>query len=160
MQQTNVISIDPTGNPKAANYSDIALTNLFSAHLSAINSERQAIWSRYQAMLLANAIIAVVTSGGRVLWWTVGLALCVLWFWMTVSGYRIYRDYIQTAGQFSWPELPTSVNSVARVARPGMASEAIGIAALLVVVLFGLVHLFFAWQWFQGGTGGPQQGLS
>jgi hypothetical protein len=49
--------IEGTGQPKTAQLSDISMTGLFNAHVATINSERQAIWQRYNIMVFANSII-------------------------------------------------------------------------------------------------------
>lgn len=84
---------------QTSQYSDIALTGLFSAHVSLISSERQAIWQRFTAMLIANSLIFSFltqtrrTGDGRSLEAidvtvavVFGLLLCVAWWGMTVSG--------------------------------------------------------------------------
>ena len=57
MGETREYPIQPTAPQVTEQYSDISLTGLFNAHTAIINSERQAIWQRYNVLLLANAVI-------------------------------------------------------------------------------------------------------
>jgi len=52
-ETTELLEIGPTAQ-KGERYSDISMSILFSAYASAINSERQAVWQRYNTMLFAN----------------------------------------------------------------------------------------------------------
>jgi hypothetical protein len=92
------VPVPQTGSAISTNYSDIAMTNLFISYVHLINSERQAIWQRYQAMLLGNSIILglVVRTGGissheLIAATVLGLALCTAWLVMTKSRWKLFR---------------------------------------------------------------------
>jgi len=69
MAAIDEISINPTAGSVTSQYSDIALTALFNAHVNIINSERAAIWQRQTAMTLANSVVS------RLMWKIVNGAL-------------------------------------------------------------------------------------
>lgn len=75
-------------------YTDISLSNLFGAHVTQINSVRQAIWARYTAMLIANSVLSAFTSSAalplpqRLAGPVAGLLLCGVWLAILV------RDWI------------------------------------------------------------------
>jgi hypothetical protein len=91
--------------------SDIALTGLFNAHMALINSERQAIWQRFTAMLIGNSIIlnflAAGPSPGRP-WYEViigawfGIVLCVCWWRLSKAGWKYIGTLQATANRLQW----------------------------------------------------------
>lgn len=104
--------VHPTGQTSATNqYSDTALTNLFVAHVSLVNSERQAIWQRYSVMLAGNSLLLGFLFGKAkaglepiemifavIFGWT----LCVLWGMITSSGYKYFNMLEANASRFVW----------------------------------------------------------
>jgi uncharacterized membrane protein YczE len=77
---------------------DLVSTSLLAAHIALITAERQALWQRYTALLLANAILLgfftqlqaptklqVYFASGF------GVVLCLAWLVSTISGMRLAR---------------------------------------------------------------------
>jgi hypothetical protein len=78
-------------------FPDSVIMSLLDAHISIINSERQAIWQSYAAMLVANAIILGIFSREQpptrlqVYFASgFGLALCIAWLVLTVNGFAMF----------------------------------------------------------------------
>jgi hypothetical protein len=91
---------------------DLVIVRLLEAHTSIINSERQALWQAYAALLLANAIMlamfpreqgptmlqAYFASG-------FGLALCTAWLVLTLNGFAMFFMRLDASSQVSWSQL-------------------------------------------------------
>lgn len=145
-------NIRPTGNPVSGQYSDIAFTSLFNAHVAIINSERQAIWQRYSAMIIANSIVlalaslAQLPSEQKVLFTLIlGLPLCSIWYFMTVSGYRLFLMEVRRAQEFIWVGLGEKINpfTVALEYERGKPGGFIFRASLFVIAWFVLGYLYY-----------------
>lgn len=149
MAELREFQIRPTA-PQATNqYADIALTGLFSVHAGQINSERQAIWQRYNVMLAANSIVfAFLALGTRSKWelfvgGTFGILLCAAWWILTESGWRLLGMRIERALQFRWLGLDTTVNpfEVSVAYGRGGIGGMIYYVAIAVICLFILGHI-------------------
>src|SRR5262245_35324605 len=78
-------------------YTNVTIVSLLNAHIATINSERQALWLRFTAMLMTNAFLygysqqlqapttlqAAFAAG-------FGWALCMAWLVLTISGFRLF----------------------------------------------------------------------
>lgn len=136
------IQVEPTAPAPTKQYSDIALTGLFNAHLSVLNSERHVIWLRYQSMLLANSIIlGFVAQGqrGRVVGSIIGLLLCFAWLVISVSGWRLTFRLNDAASGFAWQSLGASANPL-ETYREYRLHDWIFWGAIGVIVLFMVAH--------------------
>jgi hypothetical protein len=87
---------------------DIGIASLFHAQIAMLHVEQQALWQRYTAMLVAEAIL--VGSFGWVQAPTalqvyfaagLGLALCLAWWVTTVSGYKLYVTRLDVTSHFA-----------------------------------------------------------
>ena len=87
---------------------DTGIASLFNTQIAMIHLEQQALWQRYTAMLVAEAIL--VGSFGWVQAPTalqvyfasgLGLALCIAWLVTTVSGYKLYVMRLDVASHFT-----------------------------------------------------------
>jgi hypothetical protein len=89
-------------------YGHMTIASLLNAHIATINSERQALWLRFTAMLLANALLygfflqlqapttlQVVFAAGF------GWALCMTWLILTISGFHLLILQLEAAGAFA-----------------------------------------------------------
>jgi hypothetical protein len=145
------ILVHPKGDPNEAHHTDIAMAGLFNAHVATINSERLAIWQRYNAMLLANAIVFgfLARQGSlktlEVLFGTLfGVVLCVCWLVLTVSAWNLFNLWYTNARRFSWPKLDEGANPL-EVAVPwyqGTTGGWIYRIAIITIFLFMLGYLF------------------
>lgn len=108
------VDVEPhhaSADPEAARqYTDIALTGLFNAHAVLIASERQAIWTRYTAMMMGNAIVIgflsqqIERAGRAAVGCVLGIVLCACWFAMLRHGYELFSVQISAAMRFSWQD--------------------------------------------------------
>jgi hypothetical protein len=93
-------------------YFNTTIASLLNAHIVTISSERQALWLRYTAMLLANALLygffmqlqapttlQVGFAAGF------GWALCIAWLALTVSGFRSFMVQLDAASAFASTQL-------------------------------------------------------
>lgn len=144
--------VAPTAQVSPTNqYSDIALMGLFNSHISIINSERQAIWQRYNTMLLGNTIVFGFLAGAQqrttleVCFGTFfGLLLCAAWLVLTVSGWILFTMRVDVAGRFSWPTLDKEANPILTGFRyrSGTKGGWIYRMAVFVIVLFIVGYTF------------------
>jgi hypothetical protein len=91
---------------------DLVSTSLLAAHIALITAERQALWQRYTALLLANAILlgffTQLQAPTKIQVYFVsgfGVALCLAWLISTISGMRLSVFRLDAAGRFAWSEL-------------------------------------------------------
>jgi hypothetical protein len=168
---------DPTDKPPAQAqpypyYSDIAMTNLFNGYLSLINFERQALWQRYQAILLANSIILTMVSGflkevlqdrveGKeppqiigldvVAVVVFGMLLCVAWLYMTRTARKSFEAWVEKGKQFAWKGIGTQyqmffdpINPLLDDVQQKRRTRILQYAGLIpVLFIFGYMHLFY-----------------
>jgi hypothetical protein len=148
---------------------DVVIMSLFYAHISIINSERQAIWQGYAAMLVANAIILGVFSREQALttlqMYSVsgfGLALCMAWLVLTTSGFRTLFMRLDASRHSSWSqvaaldEYANPFNVDAHWAQMPRGRWMFG-TAVFVIVLFMLAyvlllahHVYYTVVFFEG----------
>jgi hypothetical protein len=93
-------------------FADTDIMSLLDAHISIINSERQALWQGYSAMLVANAIALGIFSREQAptalqVYFAsgFGLALCMAWLVFTVSGFAMFSMRLEASSHFSWSQL-------------------------------------------------------
>ena len=93
-------------------FADSVLMSLLDAHISIINSERQAIWQCYAAMLVANAIILGIFSREQApttlqVYFAsgFGLSLCMAWLVLTVKGFAMFFMRLDASSHLSWTQL-------------------------------------------------------
>ena len=145
-------------------YSNIMIASLLNAHIATINSERQAFWLLFTAMLLANALLygfflqlqapmtlQVIFAVG------LGWALCTAWLILTISSFRLLMLQLDAAGGFARLQL----TQISKYANPVLIEEEfdpfiIGIewhrarsnhwqfyTMIFVIVLFILAYAFW-----------------
>jgi hypothetical protein len=76
---------------------DLVITSLLNAHVAVINADRQALWQRYSAMLLANSVLLgfftqIQTPTRLQVYFAsgFGVVLCMAWLVLTVHGFRLF----------------------------------------------------------------------
>ena len=84
---------------------------VFQAYIDLINSERETLWARHNALLLANSLIlGSLAMSPTVLWenkWVAlamlgaGLVMCAAWFLITVEGSSTMQRHADLAGSFA-----------------------------------------------------------
>jgi hypothetical protein len=138
---TGQYEVQPTGQPASQQYSDISMTGLFNAHVALLNSERQTIWQRYSAMLIANSFILGFLDRQRPVFAAlVGILLCAAWAIMTWSGYRLFLLEMAEMRRFVWPGLPSGANPIAPSLAYRDAGDWIYRMAWFVIALFGIAY--------------------
>lgn len=142
-------------------HTDIAVTSLYNATVSIVNSERQTIWQRYNALLLANTVVfgfinrSELSSAHVVIACVVGLFLCFFWWTLTKDGWRFFEAYCQMAKRFRFPAVDDEVNANVAMFEefknwesksPLMGrfngGDTIKTAALGVILLFAVGYIF------------------
>lgn len=111
-----LFEIGPTAH-KGERYSDISMSTLFNAYASVINSERQAVWQRYNTMLFANSVFLGFLLGGGAqsfpdiaIGSAFGLFLSILWLLSFESGMSLFTRLNATAARFTWEGLERERN--------------------------------------------------
>jgi hypothetical protein len=89
-------------------YSYMTIARLLNAHIAAVNSERQALWLGYAAMLLANALLygffiqlQAPTTLQAAFATGFGWAFCMTWLILTISSFRQFMLQLDTARDFA-----------------------------------------------------------
>jgi hypothetical protein len=132
---------------------DNGLASLYNTQIIMLHSAHQALWQRYTAMLVAEAIL--VGSFGWVQTLTAfqvyfasgfGVVLCLAWLVTTVSGYKLYMRRLDATTHFAWIYLTRFGEHVNPIAEPQTRSRRqsrwIVRMALGVIGLFMLGHAF------------------
>ncbi len=141
--------VRPTAAQTTEQHADIALTGLFTAHANQISSERQTIWQRYTAMFIGNSVVLAFVGAAGPLRYRImigslfGIALCVLWWGMTVSGWSVFRMRVDRALEFSWLGLDEQANPflVTLEYERGHFGGWLYRLALAVIALFIILHM-------------------
>src|SRR5947209_3488250 len=89
---------------------------LFNAAIDLMKSEAQLVWNRYNAMLTANSLIALIlgamfTRSDRsradlvmiLLASLFGVALSTIWYTLTKHGWALSHKWADEARQYTWP---------------------------------------------------------
>lgn len=139
-------------------HTDIAAASLYSATVSIVNSERSSVWQRYNALLIANAVVFGFIGRGDlsttyvVIGCAFGLILCAFWWSITQDGWRFFNAYCQMAQRFRFPKIDDDVNASQamfqefQARKPSLLigrfyeGDSIRTAAAGVIILFGFVY--------------------
>ena len=83
---------------------------LFQAYVDLINSERETIWARHNALLVANSLIVGALAISPTAFWTskwaasallgAGLLVSIAWFLITMFGWSVMRRHAEVASDF------------------------------------------------------------
>ena len=159
------IKIAPTGPAIAtARHNDTALTQMYSCYIQLINSERQAIWQRFAAMIMANSFLIGFlskdnTTGIAIAVAGCGLAVSISWLLMTIRAWTHFYRLYQAAQAFSWGALP-GINP-ARIDLPGSYTwwrdivflSALATISVFLILYVGLMYHFAGpplMSWWEG----------
>lgn len=140
-----------SGQPNAknaANSSDELAA--FQAYIGLINSERETLWARHNALLLANSlIIGALALSPTALWqnkWAAlamigsGLIISAVWAAISIAGWRSIRRHIDTAATSASSCFAHLPNPFAE-AVCNRAQSRIHWLFLLVIAVFVLMYL-------------------
>jgi hypothetical protein len=83
---------------------------LFQAYVDLVNSERETIWARHNALLVANSLIVGALAISPTAFWTskwaasallgAGLLVSIAWFLITMFGWSVMRRHAEVASDF------------------------------------------------------------
>ncbi len=123
---------------------------LFQAYVDLINSERETIWARHNALLVANSLIvgalALTPSAfGTSRWATpaligAGLLISSAWFLITLHGWSAMRRHTEIASAFTAEHFKHLPNPFADVTYQ-RAGARIHLLALVVIGTFLVIYL-------------------
>jgi hypothetical protein len=126
---------------------------VFQAYANLINSERETLWARHNALLLANSLIlGALAISPAALWenkWTAfamlsaGLLICAAWVGIAVQAWSSIRRHAELAGTFSsacFKHLPNPFSE----AISNRAQTRMHYLVLLVIAVFVLMYLGLA----------------
>jgi hypothetical protein len=123
---------------------------LFQAYVDLINSERETIWARHNALLVANSlIVGALAISPAALWqnkWAAlsllcaGLLISAVWLLITAHGWAVLRQHMDMAGSFAEENFPHWPNPFGKDAalRSGLWIHGL---ALTMVCVFILIYL-------------------
>jgi len=104
----------PPATFDGSQHTDIAGTQIFLAAVQILNSERQALWQRYAAMIVAHTFLINVLpradQNEQIIFSMCGLWLCVVWFFVTAIPWYYYDRMVNNAASFTWVGFPRNVN--------------------------------------------------
>jgi hypothetical protein len=123
---------------------------LFQAYVDLINSERETIWARHNALLVANSLIVGAIAISPTALWTdewaavgllgAGLLISTVWLLITIHGWLLLQRHVELASSFTttyFRHLPNPFNETGY-----HRSEIwIHLLALMLISVFVLVYL-------------------
>ena len=123
---------------------------VFQAYIDLINSERETIWARHNALLVANSlIIGALAISPAALWedkWAAlamigaGLLISFAWLGVTVQGWSAMKRHADRAAKFAsarFKHLPNALDDT--LCDPAQTN--IHHLVLMVIVVFMLMYL-------------------
>ena len=136
-----------SGEDEASTSDEIAV---FQAYIDLINSERETIWARHNALLVANSlIIGALAISPTALWenkWAAlamigaGLLISAAWLGITVQGWSAMKRHADLARKFAstyFKHLPNALDET--LCDPAQTN--IHHLVLLVIAVFMLMYL-------------------
>ena len=141
---------DPTSSPD-----EIAV---LQAYIDLINSERETLWARHNALALANSvIIASLAISPTALWehkWAAlamlggGLVICAAWFQMTVLAWSAMQRHCDLAASFAsscFAHLPNPfAGTTCNREQRGIHRLTLLVIAVFILMYFGLGYIRLA----------------
>jgi hypothetical protein len=123
---------------------------LFQAYVDLINSERETIWARHNALLVANSLIVGATTISSAEFWSnrwtaagllgAGILISTAWFLITIQGWTVMRRHAEMASAFAETHLKHLPNPFADIAYR-RSGKWIHVLALVVVATFVAIYL-------------------
>jgi hypothetical protein len=141
-----------SGEDEASSSDEIAV---FQAYVDLINSERETIWARHNALLVANSlIIGALAISPTALWqnkWaalgmiSAGLLISAAWLLITVLAWSAMRRHSDIAGTFAsscFKHLPKPFSeSICNSAQTRIYHLILVVIAVFVLMYLGLGHI-------------------
>ena len=132
---------------------------VFQAYASLINSERETLWARHNALLLANSLImGALAISPAALWenkWaalamlSAGLLISAVWASITVQAWSSIRRHADLAGTFAstcFNQLPNPfAETVCNRAQNRMHQLVLLMIAIFMLLYLGLAFLRLSW---------------
>ena len=126
---------------------------VFQAYVDLINSERETIWARHNALLVANSlIIGALAISPAALWenkWaalamlSAGLLISAAWVGMAVLAWSTIRRYADLAGSFASASFKHLPNPFAETVC-NRAHRRMHLLVLLMIAVFMVMYLGLA----------------
>jgi hypothetical protein len=141
-----------SGEDEASSSNEIAV---FQAYVDLINSERETIWARHNALLVANSLITgALAISPTALWqnkWaalgmiSAGLLISAAWLLITVLAWSAMRRHSDIAGTFTsscFKHLPNPFSeSICNRAQTRIYHLILVVIAVFVLMYLGLGHI-------------------
>ena len=123
---------------------------LFQAYVDLVNSERETIWARHNALLVANSLIVGALAISPAAFWTskwapiamlgAGLLISIAWFLITTYGWLVMRRHAEFASDFVAAHFKHLPNPFADPTYR-RSSRWIHVLAITMIVIFMLIYL-------------------
>jgi hypothetical protein len=123
---------------------------LFQAYVDLVNSERETIWARHNALLVANSLIVGALAISPAAFWTskwaplamlgAGLLISIAWFLITMFGWSVMRRHAEVASEFVATHYRHLLNPFADPTYH-RSSLRIHVLALTMIGIFMLIYL-------------------
>lgn len=123
---------------------------LFQAYVDLVNSERETIWARHNALLVANSLIVGALAISPTAFWTAkwapvamlgaGLLISLAWFLITMQGWAAMRRHAEVASDFVATHFKHLPNPFADPTYH-RSSRWIHVLALTMIGIFMLIYL-------------------
>ena len=123
---------------------------VFPAYVDLIDSERETIWARHNALLVANSlIVGALAISPTALWankWAAlamvgaGLLISGAWFLIAIKSWAVMKRHVEVAGTFAASCFKDLPNPFAETIY-GEAQTTIYRLVLLVIAVFALMYL-------------------
>ena len=130
--------------------SEIEEFAVFQAYIDLINSERETLWARHNALLLANSlIIGALAISPAALWENQGAALAMLaagllvsgaWLGIASSGWSVMRRHCELAATFASSRFNQLPNPLAEMIC-NRAQDRMHYLIVLVIAVFMAMYL-------------------
>lgn len=147
-----VINVEPKSGASGDQYSDIGMAALFQAYTNIVNSERQTIWQRNAAMVVANSFMLSLQRSPNKLFLTIvvnifGVVLCLIWLRLTFCGWRFFYEVRDNACRFKWPGYSNGLElnpfETANTQRGKWWNDSIFLYTVLTIALFIVAYMVF-----------------
>jgi len=125
------------------------LTAVFDRDVQRVYAELGAIWSRYNAFLVAVSLFFAFSTGGglkehpyvSIAYALIGVAICASWGINHLHGYKVFDDHVKLAQRFVWREGEKEKNFNQL---KGPHKNWIMETSILVIFLFGILFVVSA----------------